>query len=142
MLFIFVEVSALLTFNKSSDNLKFSTDLTKKDRQEYHRKRRGNMSNIPTKLLNESHGHEVTLELNTGEMYRGKLIENEDNMNCQLRDVIYTQSNGKTTRMDHVFVRGSNVKFIVVPDILKHAPLFRKTPVSKPPPPIRGPKRR
>lgn len=100
------------------------------------------MSAIPIKLLNESQGYEVTLELNNGDMYRGKLVENEDNMNCQLRDVIYTQTNGKMTRMDDVFIRGSNIKFVVVPDMLKHAPLFKKSAVSKPPPPIRGPKRR
>ncbi|CCD26015.2 mRNA splicing protein SMD3 NDAI_0G02400 [Naumovozyma dairenensis CBS 421] len=64
------------------------------------------MSSIPVKLLNEAQGHIVSVELATGETYRGKLIESEDNMNIQLRDVIVTGTDSKMTRMDHVFVRG------------------------------------
>ncbi|AMD19005.1 HBR104Cp [Eremothecium sinecaudum] len=97
---------------------------------------------IPVKLLNEAHGHTVSLELTSGETYRGKLVESEDNMNCQLTDVTLTARNGKVTHMDHIFIRGSHVKFFVVPDMFKSAPLFRTGPVHKPPPPIRGPKRR
>ena len=33
---------------------------------------------IPIKLLHEAEGHTVTIELKTGEIYRGKLIEAED----------------------------------------------------------------
>lgn len=32
---------------------------------------------VPVKLLHESLGHIVTVELKTGEMYRGKLMEGE-----------------------------------------------------------------
>jgi len=46
---------------------------------------------VPIKVLHEAEGHIVTCETNTGEVYRGKLIEAEDNMNCQvLRFDIYT----------------------------------------------------
>lgn len=38
---------------------------------------------VPIKVLHEAEGHIVTCETNTGEVYRGKLIEAEDNMNCQ-----------------------------------------------------------
>lgn len=40
---------------------------------------------VPIKVLHEAEGHIVTCETNTGEVYRGKLIEAEDNMNCQVR---------------------------------------------------------
>ncbi|EDO19344.1 hypothetical protein Kpol_1036p91 [Vanderwaltozyma polyspora DSM 70294] len=100
------------------------------------------MSNIPLKLLSEAQGHVVTLELSTGETYRGKLVDSEDNMNVQLQDVTVTGVDSKVSRMDHVFVRGSHIKFFVVPDLLKNAPLFNKGPQSKPPPPIRGPRKR
>lgn len=100
------------------------------------------MSNIPVKLLSEAQGHVVSLELATGETYRGKLVDSEDNMNVQLRDVTVTGSDSKVTRMDHVFVRGSNIRFFVVPEMLKNAPLFRTGLQSKPPPPIRGPRKR
>lgn len=95
---------------------------------------------IPIKLLNEAQGHIVTLELSNGDTYRGKLVESEDNMNMQLRDVTLTpmESNKGITRMDNVFIRGSQIRFITLPDMLKHAPLFKKQTL-KPQPPIRGP---
>lgn len=43
---------------------------------------------VPIKVLHEAEGHIVTCETNTGEVYRGKLIEAEDNMNCQVGLVI------------------------------------------------------
>jgi small nuclear ribonucleoprotein (snRNP)-like protein len=45
---------------------------------------------IPVKLLHESEGHIVTVELKSGELYRGSLIECEDNWNCQLENITYT----------------------------------------------------
>ena len=39
---------------------------------------------VPVKLLHEAEGHTVTMELKNGEIYRGHLIEAEDNMNCQV----------------------------------------------------------
>ncbi|KAL3231038.1 Small nuclear ribonucleoprotein Sm D3 [Nakaseomyces bracarensis] len=99
------------------------------------------MSNIPVKLLSEAQGHVVTVELTTGETYHGRLVESEDNMNIQLRDVTVTGTDSKLTRMDHVFVRGSHVRFFVVPDMLKNAPMFKK-PQSRAPPPVRGPRRK
>lgn len=41
---------------------------------------------VPIKVLHEAEGHIVTCETNTGEVYRGKLIEAEDNMNCQVTE--------------------------------------------------------
>lgn len=45
---------------------------------------------IPVKLLHESSGHTVTVELKSGELYRGSMIECEDNWNCQLENITYT----------------------------------------------------
>lgn len=45
---------------------------------------------IPVKLLHEASGHIVTVELKSGELYRGSMIECEDNWNCQLEDITYT----------------------------------------------------
>ena len=42
---------------------------------------------IPVKLLHEAEGHVVTMELKSGENYRGELIEAEDNWNCQMKNV-------------------------------------------------------
>lgn len=75
-----------------------------------------------------------------GDTYRGKLLENEDNMNLSLYEATITQGkSGKVSHMDQVFIRGSMIRFISVPDILKNAPMFFMKPGDKPKPPIRGP---
>jgi len=33
---------------------------------------------------------------------------------------------GKVSQLEHVFIRGSKVRFMVIPDILKHAPMFKR----------------
>ncbi|CEP23150.1 Small nuclear ribonucleoprotein Sm D3 Short=Sm-D3; AltName: Full=snRNP core protein D3 [Cyberlindnera jadinii] len=96
---------------------------------------------IPVKLLSEAQGHIISLELNSGETYRGKLIESEDNMNVRLSDITVTSREGKATHLDNVFVRGSTIRFFSVPEMLRNAPMFDPTH-TKPPPPIRGPKRK
>ncbi|XP_010471781.1 PREDICTED: small nuclear ribonucleoprotein SmD3a [Camelina sativa] len=82
---------------------------------------------IPVKLLHESSGHIVTVELKSGELYRGSMIECEDNWNCQLENITYTAKDGKVSQLEHVFLRGSLVRFIIIPDMLKNAPMFKDT---------------
>jgi small nuclear ribonucleoprotein D3 len=74
---------------------------------------------IPVKLLHESSGHIVTLELKTGATYRGKLLDAEDNMNIQLKDITVTARDGRVSQLDQVYIRGSQVRFFIVPDMLK-----------------------
>ena len=59
-------------------------------------------------------------------MYRGTLLEVEDNMNCQLSHITYTARDGRVSELEHVFVRGSKVRFLILPDMLKNAPMFKK----------------
>ncbi|KAJ3198719.1 small nuclear ribonucleoprotein Sm D3, partial [Clydaea vesicula] len=75
-------------------------------------------------LLHESSGHIITLELKSGYSYRGKLLDAEDNMNVQLKDITVTSRDGKVSQLDQVYIRGSQVRFFVVPDMLKNAPMF------------------
>ncbi|ODV63825.1 mRNA splicing protein SMD3 [Ascoidea rubescens DSM 1968] len=96
---------------------------------------------IPVKLLSEAQGHIISLELSTGEIYRGKLLESEDNMNVQLKNITVIARDGKTTHLDQVFIRGSHVRFFQVPDMLKNAPMFNANQ-PKPPAPIRGPRKK
>lgn len=49
---------------------------------------------VPIKVLHEAEGHIVTCETNTGEVYRGKLIEAEDNMNCQVGRPLRSEHRG------------------------------------------------
>ena len=81
---------------------------------------------IPIKLLHEAEGHVITVELKSGEMYRGELFEAEDNMNVQLKDVTATGRDGRVTQLAHIFIRGSRIRFVVIPDMLKNAPMFKR----------------
>lgn len=81
---------------------------------------------VPIKVLHEAEGHVVTLETNTGETYRGKLLEAEDNMNCQMCDITCTYRDGRTAQLENVFIRGSKIRFLILPDMLKNAPMFKK----------------
>ncbi|KAI6679208.1 hypothetical protein NL676_033089 [Syzygium grande] len=81
---------------------------------------------IPVKLLHEASGHIVTVELKSGELYRGSMLECEDNWNCQLENITYTAKDGKVSQLEHVFIRGSKVRFMVIPDMLKNAPMFKR----------------
>ncbi|KAJ7567510.1 hypothetical protein O6H91_02G151100 [Diphasiastrum complanatum] len=81
---------------------------------------------IPVKLLHEAEGHIVSVELKSGELYRGSLIECEDNWNCQLENINFTAKDGKVSQLEHVFIRGSKVRFMIIPDMLKNAPMFKR----------------
>ena len=81
---------------------------------------------VPVKLIHEAEGHVVTLELKTGEMYRGELFDVEDNWNCQLKDVTATAKDGRVSQLDHIYVRGGRIRLVIVPDMLKNAPMFKR----------------
>lgn len=81
---------------------------------------------VPIKLIHEGEGNNVTIELKNGEVYRGLLNSSEDNMNCQLSNVTLTSRDGRTSRLQQVFLRGSMIRFIVLPDNLKNSPLLLK----------------
>lgn len=81
---------------------------------------------IPIKLLHEAEGHTVTVEMKTGETYRGQLLEAEDNWNCQVGEVTATAKDGKISKLEHIFLRGSKINFLVIPDMLKNAPMFKR----------------
>ena len=80
---------------------------------------------IPIKLLHEAQGLVVSVELKTGHSYRGRLLEVEDCMNCQLTDVTVTAHDGSVSSIQNVYLRGSAIRFFVVPDNLKYAPMFK-----------------
>ena len=85
---------------------------------------------VPIKVLHEAEGHIVTLESNAGEVYRGKLIEAEDNMNCQMSNITVTYRDGRVAQLENIYIRGSKVRFLILPDMLKNAPMFKNFKVS------------
>ncbi len=81
---------------------------------------------VPIKVLHEAEGHIVTCETKTGEVYRGKLVEAEDNMNCQMANITVTYRDGRVAQLENVYIRGSKIRFLILPDMLKNAPMFKK----------------
>lgn len=86
---------------------------------------------VPIKLLHEGEGHAVSVEMKNGELYRGRMLAAEDNMNLQLSGVVHTSRDMQITRLEHVFLRGSQIRYIVLPDMLKEAPVFKKVQAAK-----------
>merc|ERR1711881_725091 len=82
---------------------------------------------IPIKVLHEAEGHIITVETGTGEIYRGKLADAEDNMNIQMTNVTMTSRNGSTVQLQKIYIRGSQVRFMILPDMLKNAPMLNQT---------------
>ncbi|KAF4586019.1 Small nuclear ribonucleoprotein Sm D3 [Ophiocordyceps camponoti-floridani] len=78
---------------------------------------------VPIKLLHEAQGHIVTLEITNGTTYRGKLLDAEDNMNVQLKDITVTARDGRVSHLEQVYIRGSHVRFFIIPDMLRNAPI-------------------
>lgn len=86
---------------------------------------------VPIKLLYEAEGMKITVEMKKGEIYRGLLLGAEDTMNVSLSDVLRTARNGKVTKLPNVYLRGSSIRFIALPNLLKSAPIFQKVSQQK-----------
>jgi small nuclear ribonucleoprotein D3 len=46
-------------------------------------------------------------------------------MNVQLKEVHVTARDGRVSQLEQVYIRGSQVRFFIVPDMLKNAPMFK-----------------
>lgn len=42
-----------------------------------------------------------------------------------MSDVSVTLRDGRTHTLDNVFIRGSQIRFLILPDMLKNAPMFK-----------------
>ncbi len=47
-------------------------------------------------------------------------------MNCQLKQVTSTARDGRISSLEQVFIRGSQIRYVIAPDMLKHAPMFKR----------------
>eukprot|EP00392_Amoebophrya_sp_AT5.2_P012556 g12663.t1 len=62
-----------------------------------------NSLGMPAKILHESIGHTVTVEIRDGRTFRGHLMSCEDNFNCMLEGVtVTTGGGGAVTVMEQV----------------------------------------
>ena len=69
--------------------------------------------------------------MKSGEIYRGLLLTAEDTMNVSLSEVLRTAKNGQISKLPNVYLRGSSIRFIALPDLLKNAPVFQKVASMK-----------
>lgn len=55
-------------------------------------------------------------------------------MNVQLKDITVTARDGRVSHLDQVYIRGSHVRFFIVPDMLRFRlpPLLPPTPIPSP----------
>jgi len=86
---------------------------------------------VPIKLLYEAEGMKISVELKSGEIYRGLLLGAEDTMNVSLSDVLRTSRTGQITKLANIYLRGRSIRFIALPDLLKSAPIFQKVASQK-----------
>ena len=45
-------------------------------------------------------------------------------MNVQLKDITVTARDGRVSHLEQVYIRGSHVRFFIVPDMLRYVSLF------------------
>ncbi|EAT87098.1 hypothetical protein SNOG_06034 [Parastagonospora nodorum SN15] len=68
-------------------------------------------------LLTAATGHPMLVELKSGETLNGLLVNCDTWMNLTLREVVQTSADGdKFMRLPEIYVRGSTIKYLRVPD--------------------------
>ncbi|RSH93846.1 small nuclear ribonucleoprotein Sm D3 [Saitozyma podzolica] len=50
----------------------------------------------------------------------------EDSLNIALREITVTARDGRVSQLEQVYIRGSMIRFIIVPDLLANAPMFKR----------------
>lgn len=71
---------------------------------------------VPCKLLKEFKNKKVTVEVNSGEIYRGILLDADQKLSVSLGDVKATFPNGNVVTMNGVYIRGTCIRIINLPD--------------------------
>ena len=80
---------------------------------------------LPLSLLREAVGHTVEVELESKDAYRGTLTAVDGRMNATVARATRTHRDGRQTRGDEVFLKGSAVRLFVLPPVLAQGPLLR-----------------
>lgn len=85
-----------------------------------------NRVGIPIVVLHDAEGCVVEVETKNGELIRGLLFEAEDMMNLYLKNCVVRDALGVKRKVNQVYLRGPEIVLIVLPDMLKHAPMFNR----------------
>ena len=85
-----------------------------------------NRVGIPIVVLHDAEGAVIEVETKKGELIRGLLFEAEDQMNLYIKNAVIRDVNGVKRKTNQVYVRGPEIVLIVLPEMLKHAPMFNR----------------
>ena len=85
-----------------------------------------NRVGIPIVLLHDAEGAVVSVETKNGEIIRGLLFEAEDMMNLYIKNAVVWNVHGVKRKVDQLYLRGREIVFIVIPQMLRHAPMFQR----------------
>eukprot|EP00560_Eucampia_antarctica_P000164 CAMPEP_0197833250 /NCGR_PEP_ID=MMETSP1437-20131217/18357_1 /TAXON_ID=49252 ORGANISM="Eucampia antarctica, Strain CCMP1452" /NCGR_SAMPLE_ID=MMETSP1437 /ASSEMBLY_ACC=CAM_ASM_001096 /LENGTH=135 /DNA_ID=CAMNT_0043437207 /DNA_START=87 /DNA_END=491 /DNA_ORIENTATION=- len=85
-----------------------------------------NRVGIPIVLLHDCEGAVVSVETKNGEIIRGLLFEAEDMMNLYIKNAVVWSVDGVKRKVDQLYLRGKEIVFIVIPQMLRHAPMFQR----------------
>ena len=85
-----------------------------------------NRVGIPIVVLHDAEGAVIEVETKRGELIRGLLFEAEDMMNLYIKNAVVKDPHGVKRKVPQVYLRGPEIVFIVLPDMLKKAPMFNR----------------
>ncbi|RDD41772.1 putative U6 snRNA-associated Sm-like protein LSm4 [Trichoplax sp. H2] len=72
---------------------------------------------LPLSLLKTAQSHPMLVELKNGETYNGHLVNCDNFMNINLREVICTSKDGdRFWKMPECYLRGNMIKYLRIPD--------------------------
>merc|ERR1719244_712969 len=80
---------------------------------------------IHIKVLEESVGHMIVVELYNSTIIRGRLLSVETSMNLILEDVIMKDTSG-TKKLPQLIIRGNLILYTILPSKIKYSPLLTK----------------
>ncbi|KAH0571444.1 Small nuclear ribonucleoprotein Sm D3 [Spironucleus salmonicida] len=82
------------------------------------------MISKPYQLIMEAKGMHISVELQNNLLYNGILQFVDHHMNIELSDAIC--KNKKNDQKQQIFIRGSNVKFVSLPEVLENSLLLKQ----------------
>lgn len=58
-----------------------------------------------------------------GQLLMKMLQTAEDSLNVSLREITLTGRDGRVSQLEQVYIRGSMIRYFIVPDMLQNAPM-------------------
>src|SRR3569832_487035 len=81
-----------------------------------------NRVGIPLVLLHDCEGGVLECLTRKGELVRGLLFEAGDEMNLYIKNAVIVSPEGVKRKSPQVLIRGPEIVFVVLPEMLKYAP--------------------